>query len=95
MQHQCIYSIDRALLNQGLLDEVSAMSNVRIFFRRKVQCVDFDRKTMVSCDLDSLEESSVSFDFCVGADGSYSVVRGQMMRVVRYANIYLFFYPGY
>jgi kynurenine 3-monooxygenase len=26
----------------------------------------------------------VGFDFCVGADGSYSVVRRQMMKVVRH-----------
>ncbi|KAF8078035.1 hypothetical protein FPV67DRAFT_1463893 [Lyophyllum atratum] len=71
---QCINSIDRALLNEELLEEASASENIRIFFKHKVVAADFDLKT---------EEFSVDFDFCIGADGSYSVIRRQMMRVVR------------
>jgi kynurenine 3-monooxygenase len=83
MYLQCINSIDRALLNQGLLDEVSAMPNVRVFFQHKVQSVDFDQRSMIARDLDSSSDTSIIFDLCVGADGSYSVIRRQLMRVVR------------
>ena len=30
-------------------------------------------------------DQHIKFDFCVGADGSFSIVRRQLMRVVRYA----------
>ncbi|GLB35038.1 putative catalyzes the hydroxylation of L-kynurenine (L-Kyn) to form 3-hydroxy-L-kynurenine (L-3OHKyn) [Lyophyllum shimeji] len=80
---QCINSIDRALLNEELLEEASRSENIRIFFKRKVVAADFDRKIITLRNLDSGEELSVDFDFCIGADGSYSVIRRQMMRVVR------------
>lgn len=31
----------------------------------------------------SKEDFSVDFDLCIGADGSYSVIRRQMMRALR------------
>ncbi|TFK54973.1 FAD/NAD(P)-binding domain-containing protein [Heliocybe sulcata] len=80
---QCINSIDRALLNQGLLDEASSVPNVRIFFKHKVNAIDFEEGHMTIKDLDSDLDRQVPFDFCIGADGSYSVVRRQLMRVVR------------
>ncbi|EPQ58754.1 hypothetical protein GLOTRDRAFT_104124 [Gloeophyllum trabeum ATCC 11539] len=80
---QCINSIDRALLNEGLLDEVSAVPNIRIFFKHKVIAVDFEEGAMTVQDIDSGINHQVQFDFCIGADGSYSVVRRQLMRVVR------------
>ncbi|KAG7092342.1 hypothetical protein E1B28_008703 [Marasmius oreades] len=80
---QCINSIDRALLNEGLLDEVSRSPNVRMFFRHKIRFIDFNRKVLTAEDLGHGQEHTVDFDFCVGADGSYSTVRRQMMKVVR------------
>nr|GAT47228.1 kynurenine 3-monooxygenase [Mycena chlorophos] len=80
---QCINSIDRALLNESLLDQVSSAPNIRVFFKHKVQLVDFDKKTMTVLDVESGTPVSVGFDLCVGADGSYSVIRRQMMKVVR------------
>ncbi|KAJ7156064.1 hypothetical protein C8R43DRAFT_423173 [Mycena crocata] len=80
---QCINSIDRALLNESLLDEAASAPNIRLFFQHKVQFVDFDKKTMTVLDAASGAPRAVEFDFCVGADGSYSVIRRQMMKVVR------------
>ncbi|KAJ7470674.1 FAD/NAD-binding domain-containing protein [Mycena latifolia] len=80
---QCINSIDRALLNESLLDTASSSPNIRLFFEHKVQFVDFDKKIMTVIDVPSGAPRSVEFDFCVGADGSYSVIRRQMMKVVR------------
>ena len=80
---QSINSIDRALLNEGLLDEVSASPNIRVFFNHKVIAADFDKKTIHLQDSVSNVDFSVNFDLCIGADGSYSVIRRQMMRVVR------------
>ncbi|KAI5899766.1 FAD/NAD(P)-binding domain-containing protein [Schizophyllum commune H4-8] len=81
--NQHINSIDRAVLNQGLLDEVEALPGVKLHFRHKVQNIDFDGKRMTVRDLETGQDREVQFDFCIGADGSYSVVRRQMMRVVR------------
>ncbi|KAL0947011.1 hypothetical protein HGRIS_013155 [Hohenbuehelia grisea] len=80
---QCINSIDRALFNESLLDEVSAVPGVRLLFEHKVVHLDFDKKTLSAQNLPAGQEVEATFDFCIGADGSYSIVRRQMMRVVR------------
>lgn len=80
---QCINSIDRAVLNEGLLEEAAASENVRLFFNHKVVSADFDNKKITVQDTVSNREFQVPFDFCIGADGSYSIIRRQMMRVVR------------
>ncbi|KAJ3561899.1 hypothetical protein NP233_g9909 [Leucocoprinus birnbaumii] len=80
---QWINSIDRALLNEGLLDEASASNDVQIIFNHKVTAVDFDQRFITVQDNASGLNSKVNFDFLIGADGSYSVTRRQLMRVVR------------
>ncbi|KAI6096622.1 hypothetical protein EDD16DRAFT_1847969 [Pisolithus croceorrhizus] len=80
---QCIYSIDRALLNEGLLSEASMVPNIRLLFRHKVLAIDFDDRTMIIRSLDLEKDMRTAFHFCIGADGSYSIVRRQLMRVVR------------
>ena len=80
---QCINSIDRALLNEDLLGEAVNFPGVEIFFNHKVVALDFDARTMTVKDNESGRDVHVDFDFCIGADGSYSVVRRQLMRVVR------------
>ncbi|KAG6890456.1 hypothetical protein C0992_001503 [Termitomyces sp. T32_za158] len=80
---QCINSIDRALLNEVLLEEATATGNISIFFKHKVMAADFNDKRITIRNSDSGEQFTVDFDFCIGADGSYSIIRRQMMRVVR------------
>ncbi|CAE6503360.1 unnamed protein product [Rhizoctonia solani] len=82
---QCINSIDRGLLNIGLLDEVSNYSNIRLHFRTKLTTIDFDSRVATFATGEKLVH--VDFDLCVGADGSYSNVRRQMMRVVRQVDL--------
>ena len=81
---QAINSIDRALLNEDLLDEAAGVPGVNVFFNHKVTSLNFDTRTMSVQDLDLRRDVQVPFDFCVGADGSYSIVRRQLMRVVRW-----------
>lgn len=71
-------------MNEELLNEATALRNVHVFFRHKVTSADFDERIITLRNLDSNKELSVDFDFCIGADGSYSVIRRQMMRVVRW-----------
>ncbi|KAK7467008.1 kynurenine 3-monooxygenase, mitochondrial precursor [Stygiomarasmius scandens] len=80
---QCINSIDRTVLNEDLLEEASRSSNVHVYFEHKVRSVDFENKVMTIYDTIQSQELHVRFDLCVGADGSYSTIRRQMMRVVR------------
>lgn len=67
------------------MDEAAAVPNIRIFFGHKVQSIDFDQRTMLVHDSNESKDIRVAFDFCIGADGSYSVVRRQLMRVIRCA----------
>lgn len=78
-------------MNENLLDEALAIPNIRAYFLHKVTSVDFDKRVMVVQDLEAQRDAQVSFDLCVGADGSYSVVRRQLMRVVRYVVPYRVF----
>ncbi|KAF8758419.1 Kynurenine 3-monooxygenase [Rhizoctonia solani] len=78
---QAINSIDRGLLNIGLLDELSSYQNIRLHFRTKLSTVDFNSR--IATFSAGKNPFDVQFDLCIGADGSYSNVRRQMMRVVR------------
>ncbi|KNZ74195.1 Kynurenine 3-monooxygenase [Termitomyces sp. J132] len=80
---QCINSIDRALLNEVLLQEAATIGNISIFFNHKVIAADFIERHITVRNSESGEEYSVNFDLCIGADGSYSIIRRQLMRVVR------------
>jgi kynurenine 3-monooxygenase len=66
-----------------LLDEALSHDGIQVFFDHKAISADFDKRTLVVHDIARNTEHNVTFDFCVGADGSYSVIRRQLMRVVR------------
>lgn len=72
------------LLNEGLLNELSAYGDISIHFHHKVVAADFDTRTLTINDSSSREgrQKTVKFDLCIGADGSFSHVRGQLMRVL-------------
>ena len=54
-----------------------------MFFEHKLSVGDFDAGTLTFKNVATNSDIDVRFDFCVGADGSYSNVRRQLMRVVR------------
>ena len=58
--------------------------NIKLFFRHKVIAIDFETRIMQVEDTESKTNLPVPFHFCVGTDGSYSIVRRQLMRVTRY-----------
>lgn len=76
--------MDRALLNERLLDEVSEHELISVHFSHKLTTADFEKRTLTfdSTSNGNLQHVETVFDLCIGADGSYSNVRRQMMRVV-------------
>ncbi|KAG8954726.1 kynurenine 3-monooxygenase, mitochondrial precursor [Tulasnella sp. 424] len=83
---QCINSLERGILNEELLDQAAAHSSITIHFQHKLATADFDKKVAsfsATTSEGKVQTVEATFDFCVGADGSYSNVRRQMMRVVR------------
>ena len=50
---QCIHSLDRVLLNEGLLEEAAASENIRLFFNHRVLSVNFDDRILTVKDKDS------------------------------------------
>jgi len=80
---QTINAISRSLLNEKLVEEALLVPNIRIFFEHKPQTIDFHRKIINVRDVLEDTTKHVEFDLCIGADGSHSFVRRQMMRVTR------------
>ena len=70
-------------MNEDLLSEALAVPNVSVFFEHKVVSLDFDQGVMFVRDVADKDNKEVPFNFCVGADGAHSIVRRQLMRVVR------------
>jgi len=66
-----------------LLEEALSVPNVQVFFQHKITAIDFDARVISMQDGQTNRDVSVTFDFCAAADGSYSIVRRQLMRVVR------------
>nr|CAG8549889.1 1252_t:CDS:2 [Entrophospora candida] len=69
---RCIYSVERTALLELLLDTAQTFDNVKIYFEHQLKSCDFDNEVKYNADL------------IIGADGAHSIVRSQLMRVVRY-----------
>ncbi|EUC66128.1 kynurenine 3-monooxygenase, putative, partial [Rhizoctonia solani AG-3 Rhs1AP] len=61
---QCINSIDRGLLNIGLLDELSSYNNIQLHFRTKLTTVDFNSRVATFATGEKV--FNVDFDLCIG-----------------------------
>lgn len=71
------------------MQEALLVPNIRFFFQHKPQSVDFPRRLLTVRDVLADTTGHVPFDLCIGADGSHSFVRRQMMRVTRYLRLAL------
>ncbi|KAG9286583.1 hypothetical protein G9A89_005351 [Geosiphon pyriformis] len=78
-----INSIGRAMLLELLLNTAEKFENVKIYFQHQMRSCNFDAGTL---ELENKQDGSIveaKFDLIIGADGAYSTVRNQLMRVVR------------
>jgi kynurenine 3-monooxygenase len=85
-----INSIDRAELNENLLDELehhnsTADNKIELVFNEKVGNLKFSDSgaTLTLINTKSGNETNREFDFVVGADGSFSAVRHLLQKNVR------------
>lgn len=80
---QVINSVSRAGLNMALLETAEALDGVRVAFGNKCTDVDLDGGAVTLVDT-SGEARTVTADRVVGADGAYSAVRRQLLRLDRF-----------
>ncbi|CAG8529825.1 4404_t:CDS:2 [Ambispora gerdemannii] len=80
---ECTYSVDRAKLLMLLLDNAEEFKNVKIYFEHRLKRCDFDAGVLDVENINEGTSSKIEADLVVGADGTYSTVRTQLMRVVR------------
>nr|CAG8560185.1 2318_t:CDS:2 [Entrophospora candida] len=80
---RCIYSVERTALLELLLDTAQTFDNVKIYFEHQLKSCDFDNGSL---QFKIRQEMNFKYnaDLIIGADGAHSIVRNQLMRVVRY-----------
>eukprot|EP01135_Chromosphaera_perkinsii_P006762 Nk52_evm10s578 gene=Nk52_evmTU10s578 len=90
---QHLYSVDRRLLNEVLLNEAEKISAVNFHFEHKLESANFDSGKMVfnvsgsavsTDDLTGQNTVDASADLIVGCDGAFSAVRKLMMKRPRF-----------
>ncbi|KAI8616518.1 hypothetical protein BC830DRAFT_1167744 [Chytriomyces sp. MP71] len=80
--NEAINSVDRKLVNEHLLNKIQNMSNVAIKFHHELLSIDFEKKIINFKKSDGTVYKA-SADLIVGADGAYSRVRRELLRVTR------------
>ncbi|ORX47182.1 FAD/NAD(P)-binding domain-containing protein [Hesseltinella vesiculosa] len=78
-----INAVDRATLNELLLDAAEEWSNVTIYFEHQLSQANFELGSMEFFQGPKKTKITKYADLIVGADGAYSKVRNQMMRRMR------------
>ncbi len=77
---EVIYSVSRGELNRIMLDAVEQAPHTTLAFNRELRSMDFDSRTITLADSITNESHVVNFEFLIGADGSGSVVRQELIR---------------
>lgn len=94
---QAINAVDRATLNNALLDELEKAPNVKLFFNHKLTGADFNAnkawferrlpgdmpKSSSAGEPNRAPEIEVPFDYLIGADGAHSATRFHLMKFAR------------
>ncbi|CAI2178677.1 6115_t:CDS:2 [Funneliformis geosporum] len=80
---ECIYSVEREILLELLLNTAAKSTNVKMYFQHQLKRCNFDDGTLELENKKTGNPFQDSADLIIGADGAFSVVRTQLMRVVR------------
>lgn len=81
---QVINSVSRAALNVALLNAAEESPRVRMVFGQRCAGVDLETATVSLVDVRTGAGSATRGDVVVGADGAFSAVRAQMLRLDRF-----------
>ena len=81
--HHVIHSVSRAGLNRLLVEAAEALPNVTVAFGKRCVGLEASSGTVELADSDTGETSRVASDWVAGADGAYSEVRQQMLKLDR------------
>ena len=82
-KHHVIHSVSRAGLNRLLVEAAEALPNVTVAFGKRCVGLEASSGTVELADSDTGETSRVASDWVAGADGAYSEVRQQMLKLDR------------
>ena len=85
-QGQAIYSVSRAQLNV-LMMEMADKNGAKLYFNEKFVEANLEQATATFENVNT-EKKVISADLLVGADGSFSAVRGQMIKRHRHEYTY-------
>lgn len=86
--------MDRARLNELLLDAAEKMENVTVHFEHRFSQADLDNNRIEFIVSDGQKKVYYN-DLIIGADGAYSKMRSQMMRCMRMDYDQLYIDTGY
>ncbi|MCL4164846.1 UNVERIFIED_CONTAM: hypothetical protein GTU68_028569, partial [Idotea baltica] len=78
---QAIYSISRGGLNKILMNYAEQDNDVTFHYNKKCMDVDVERGSATFVDYITKQETVVTSDLILGADGAFSRVRGIMQRL--------------
>jgi kynurenine 3-monooxygenase len=81
---QALHSVSRAGLNLLLIEAAARQPSIRLFFEQKCVGLDPDKGALEFVSTTTTSTLEAAADFIVGADGAYSVVRGQLQRQERF-----------
>lgn len=87
-----INSVSRGGLNINLLNEADKLPNLKIFFSKTCDIVDFKNKTVTFKSTNEEPNVTTNYDYLIGADGFYSGVRKNLSENLRrfdYSQSYL------
>jgi kynurenine 3-monooxygenase len=79
-----INSVSRVALSVALLNAAEKYSTVRLVFGQRCTGVDLETAVVSLTDIDTGAASAAVGDVVVGADGAFSAVRAQMLRLDRF-----------
>ena len=82
-KHHVIHSVSRAGLNRLLVEAAEALPNVTVAFGKRCVGLEATSGTVELADSDTGDTSRVASDWVAGADGAYSEVRQQMLKLDR------------
>jgi kynurenine 3-monooxygenase len=78
---QCIFSISRNYMNSLLVEEVLKREGITLDYRHHLESLSSDGTVVFQTPEGRREET---FDLVIGADGAFSTVREQMIKLGRY-----------